>query len=76
MNDFFPVSRITYKSLLYGVDLMDEKDLIRKAKKRRYIGSFETATTELFVPRKVFNESYPSSTNRRRFNTRDDDKVY
>lgn len=29
----FPVSRITYKSLLYGVDLMDEKDLIRKAKK-------------------------------------------
>jgi len=30
---FFPVSRITYKSLLYGVDLMDEKDLIRKAKK-------------------------------------------
>jgi len=30
---FFPVNRITYKSLLYGVDLMDEKDLIRKAKK-------------------------------------------
>ena len=30
---FFPVSRITYRTLLYGVDLMDEKDLIRKAKK-------------------------------------------
>ena len=30
---FFPVSRITYRLLLYGVDLMDEKDLIRKAKK-------------------------------------------
>ena len=29
---FPPVSRITYRSLRYGVDLMDEKDLIRKAK--------------------------------------------
>ena len=30
---FSPVSRITYRLLLSGVDLMDEKDLIRKAKK-------------------------------------------
>lgn len=32
-NERFPsVNRITYRSLLYGVDLMDEKDLIREAK--------------------------------------------
>lgn len=30
---FLPVNRITYRLLLYGVDLMDEKDLIQKATK-------------------------------------------
>ena len=72
---FSPVRRITYRSLFWSRS-HGWKGFNSKGEKRRYIGSFETATTELFVPRKVFNESYPSSTKRRRFNTRDDDEVY